>query len=100
MLIIDKRLVFFLMGKNAESIVVGISERLNVLYEKNWTKLVTEQLKHFERAVIEYGKSEGPPNEFENTHHWTFGGALLYSVALLTTVGELLRNGVSFIYWP
>lgn len=62
-------------------------ERLNVLYEKNWTKLVTEQLKRFENAVIESGRMEGLSEE-HTTNYWTFGGALLYSVALLTTVGE------------
>ncbi|XP_063916022.1 TWiK family of potassium channels protein 7-like [Zophobas morio] len=62
-----------------------ITERLNVLYEKNWTRLVTEQLKRFERAVVEAGKADGASNP--GAPHWTFGGALLYSLTLLTTVG-------------
>lgn len=62
-----------------------ITERLNVLYEKNWTKLVTEQLKKFERSVVESAKNDesltfsGPK--------WTFAGSLLYAITLLTTVG-------------
>ncbi|KYB26169.1 hypothetical protein TcasGA2_TC034005 [Tribolium castaneum] len=63
-----------------------VSERLNVLYEKNWTRLVTEQLKRFERAVVEAGKADGASNPA--APHWTFGGALLYSLTLLTTVGK------------
>ncbi|XP_049826302.1 potassium channel subfamily K member 18 [Aethina tumida] len=63
-----------------------ITERLNVLYEKNWTRLVTEQLKRFERAVAESGRNDASPNGMSN--HWTFGGALLYSLTLLTTVGN------------
>nr|XP_022912397.1 TWiK family of potassium channels protein 18-like [Onthophagus taurus] len=61
-----------------------ISERLNVLYEKNWTKLVTEQLKRFEKVVVESGNS---PVSKRVEDHWTFGGALLYTLTLLTTVG-------------
>lgn len=57
-----------------------------MLYEKNWTRLVTEQLKRFERAVVEAGKADGASNP--GAPHWTFGGALLYSLTLLTTVGK------------
>ncbi|XP_017768626.1 PREDICTED: potassium channel subfamily K member 10-like [Nicrophorus vespilloides] len=62
------------------------AERLNVLYEKNWTQLVTEQLKRFERAVVESGRTDGTPSS-AHSPHWTFGGALLYSLTLLTTIG-------------
>ncbi|KAL3273853.1 hypothetical protein HHI36_015279, partial [Cryptolaemus montrouzieri] len=62
-------------------------ERLNVLYEKNWTRLVTAQLKRFEKAVVDAGKVDGDSKFSANSSSWTYGGALLYSVTLLTTVG-------------
>ncbi|XP_076250379.1 potassium channel subfamily K member 18-like [Rhynchophorus ferrugineus] len=62
-----------------------ITERLNVLYEKNWTQLVTEQLKKFERSVVENAKNDDTITMA--TPKWTFGGSLLYTVTLLTTVG-------------
>lgn len=61
------------------------TERLNVLYEKNWTRLVTEQLKRFEKVVIDSGKN-GNVSAISDTH-WTLGGALLYTLTLLTTIG-------------
>ncbi|GJQ73713.1 hypothetical protein Trydic_g14047 [Trypoxylus dichotomus] len=61
------------------------NEKLNVLYEKNWTRLVTEQLKRFEKVVVESGKA-GNSSVVSDTH-WTFGGALLYTLTLLTTIG-------------
>lgn len=67
-----------------------------MLYEKNWTKLVTEQLKRFERALVESERVEGLPQQ--HTNHWSFGGALLYSVALLTTVGKALKGSLWYIY--
>ncbi|KAJ8983993.1 hypothetical protein NQ317_008698 [Molorchus minor] len=71
--------------RSRDAIALFLSERLNVLYEKNWTKLVTEQLKRFERAVVESGSVDGYPTSTNS--RWTFGGALLYSITLLTTVG-------------
>ncbi|CAG9856971.1 unnamed protein product [Phyllotreta striolata] len=62
-----------------------ITERLNVLYEKNWTKLVTEQLRRFERIVVESKRMENSAGSVPV--QWSFAEALLYSIALLTTVG-------------
>lgn len=57
-----------------------------MLYERNWTKLVTEQLKRFERTVLETKRMKEISDS--STAHWTFGSALLYSVTILTTVGK------------
>ncbi|XP_030763882.1 uncharacterized protein LOC115888323 isoform X2 [Sitophilus oryzae] len=64
---------------------VGSKERLNVLYEKNWTQLVTEQLKKFERSVVENARNDDSLTL--TGAKWTFGGSLLYTITLLTTVG-------------
>ncbi|RZF39733.1 hypothetical protein LSTR_LSTR011142 [Laodelphax striatellus] len=63
-----------------------ITERLNVLYVRNWTHLVHEQLAEFEASVVEATRAQGA-QLLDAELHWTFGGALLYSVTLVTTIG-------------
>ncbi|XP_039292515.1 two pore potassium channel protein sup-9 [Nilaparvata lugens] len=63
-----------------------ITKRLNVLYERNWTRLVHEQLAQFEASVVEATRAQGA-ELLDAELHWTFGGALLYSVTLVTTIG-------------
>ncbi|XP_046390755.1 potassium channel subfamily K member 18-like isoform X2 [Ischnura elegans] len=65
-----------------------ITERLNVLYEKNWTSLVNEQLHLFEISVTSLAKTEvqdysihGGPQKHSFVH------GLFYSLAIMTTVG-------------
>lgn len=64
-------------------------ERLNVLYEQNWTTLVTEQLKRFETKVIEMSSQLGynGRDPGDKDRQWSFSGALLYSVTVITTIG-------------
>lgn len=68
-----------------------VSERLNVLYEKNWTHLVHEQLRKFETNVVAATKVEGYDGKdlLDSDRQWSFSGALLYSVTVITTIGEL-----------
>uniref|UniRef100_A0A1B6C1K9 Potassium channel domain-containing protein n=1 Tax=Clastoptera arizonana TaxID=38151 RepID=A0A1B6C1K9_9HEMI len=63
-----------------------ITERLNVLYERNWTHLVDAQLRKFERSVVETTKASGYHLQ-DKEMHWSFSGALLYSVTVVTTIG-------------
>lgn len=66
------------------------AERLNVLYERNWTMLVHEQLRRFEGSIIKATKGSGGLTESmgERLPRWTFTEALLYSITLITTIGN------------
>lgn len=63
------------------------TERLNVLYERNWTMLVHEQLRRFEGTIIKATKGGLTEAMGERLPRWTFTEALLYSVTLITTIG-------------
>lgn len=78
-----------------------ITENLNVLYKDNWTKLAGEEISHlqdffFEELTL---KSENSPlsecntknyqsNRKKNPPFWNLGECFLYSLSLLTTVGN------------
>lgn len=86
-------------------------EKLNVLYEKNWTTLVHEQLRRFEGSIVAATRNSHNTDS-SNVHNgvmmlsaadngldngrWSFSEALLYSISVITTIGEFsilfLRN--------
>ncbi|KAL0883349.1 hypothetical protein ABMA27_016756 [Loxostege sticticalis] len=67
----------------------AITERLNVLYERNWTRLVHEQLRKFESSIVAAARQspEAQPPELALDSKWTFSGALIYCITLITTIG-------------
>lgn len=60
------------------------------MYEKNWTSAVEQELRRFEATVAEaaelHGYNDGSKRETEL--NWSFSGALLYSVSIITTIGK------------
>ncbi|XP_013164239.1 PREDICTED: uncharacterized protein LOC106115432 [Papilio xuthus] len=65
----------------------AITERLNVLYERNWTRLVHEQLRKFESSVVAAARQADTQPEITIDNKWTFSGALIYCITLITTIG-------------
>ncbi|XP_072949044.1 uncharacterized protein [Epargyreus clarus] len=65
----------------------AITERLNVLYERNWTRLVHEQLRKFESSIVAAARQSEVPPELAMDTKWTFSGAVIYCITLITTIG-------------
>lgn len=71
----------------------SITENLNILYKENWTRLASEEVLEFQRALFRtmrnarIVRSYGTPSD-GSQHRWTFGSSFLYSLTLITTIGE------------
>ena len=67
-----------------------------MLYEQNWTQLVHEQLRRFETNVVAAAKLEGYDGKdvFDAERQWSFSGALLYSVTVITTIGNFFLKQI------
>lgn len=61
-----------------------------MLWRENWTKEAGKVIADFEAKVISKVKIEGynGVKEDDTTVQWSFTGALLYSVTVITTIGN------------
>ncbi len=76
----------------------SFSEKFNVLWRDNWTSHASRVIRRYEELVIHKAKSEGYAGGEEqdnDTVQWNFSGALLYSVTVITTIGE--SEAVEFV---
>lgn len=75
----------------------SFTERLNVLYERNWTLLVHEQLRRFEGSIVAATKGGFIETMGDRLPRWSFSEALLYSLTVITTIGKIYLIKFSFI---
>ncbi|GAB1597517.1 TWiK family of potassium channels protein 18-like [Argonauta hians] len=66
----------------------NLTEELNILHEENWSRIADEVLLDFQQEVFVAIKKQGwDGNEGRTELQWSFAGALLYSVTVITTIG-------------
>jgi len=80
-----------------------ITENLNILYRENWTKLADKEIAQFQDQLVKRiteemasqnagtytgGSSETVTERRVPEYEWNFPKAFLYSLTVLTTIGE------------
>lgn len=77
---------------------------MNILYRENWTRLAAEEVMEFQEALFRAmrgntGNGGGSGRTLYYTaqaHKWSFSSSFLYSLTLITTIGELPSHHVKF----
>ena len=66
-----------------------LNEEMNVFHEYNWTFRANQILQSYERKVFLATKKDGwgGTDDGEDVQ-WTFAGAMLYSITVVTTIGR------------
>ena len=65
----------------------NVTEKYNLLHPRNWTEEVTRIVRTYQAAII-HAKEHGYDGHDIPKSPWTFSGALLYSITVITTIGE------------
>ncbi|OQR71577.1 potassium channel subfamily K member 18-like [Tropilaelaps mercedesae] len=65
-----------------------ITNRYNVLYRENWTVEVGREMADFQRGLIEAVKDGYDGRPSGQGQRWTLSGAFLYSLTVITTIGQ------------
>lgn len=71
----------------------SITENLNILYKENWTRLAAEEVMMFQESLFKVlNDYEGNLNHlgYPQAHKWSFSSSFLYSLTLITTIGEFI----------
>ncbi len=72
-------------------IPLSILEHFNILWYQSWTEAAERILLDYERKIVVAAKTEGydgKEGDNDNDVQWNFSGSLMYSVTVITTIGE------------
>merc|ERR1719273_1928527 len=64
----------------------NVTEKYNLLHPRNWTEEVSRIVRTYQAAII-HAKEHGYDGHDIPKSPWTFSGALLYSITVITTIG-------------
>ena len=77
-----------------------LTEEMNVFHRQNWTIVANHILDNYTKAIYKATKFYGwDGNDGESDVQWTFAGALLYSITVITTIGKNMEKYVSNIVY-
>ena len=66
----------------------NITEKWNTLHPDNWTEDVSKVIEEFQARIIEEAEERGYDGADKPKTKWNFSGALLYSITVITTIGQ------------
>lgn len=66
----------------------NITDKFNVLYKENWTEMVSKELLVFQQQLVRAVKDGFEGHEDTHRAQWTLSGSFLYSLTVITTIGE------------
>ena len=90
----EEQKIRFQMSDTRSSVVHRlwkITEQYNTLHPANWTLEVTRVIEDYQARVIHEKLEKGYDGSDIPARKWTFTGALLYSITVITTIG---KNGL------
>ncbi|XP_013793352.1 uncharacterized protein LOC106477314 [Limulus polyphemus] len=69
-----------------------ITVESSVLHEINWTERAAATLRNFEVTLVRAVRKEGYDGKDDPPLQWSFSGALLYSIIVITTIGKFVLD--------
>lgn len=70
---------------------------MNIFSEESWRNIVHHELLEFQKRIVEEVQLYGYEGEEFAGNKWSFAGAFLYSLTVITTIGKKYMN-LSLLY--
>lgn len=85
------KMVARLRNQTAEKLWILTCCECNPLVEEEWKAAAKESILAFQKSIVEAVQEKGYEGEDFIGNRWSFSGAFLYSLTVITTIGESQR---------